>query len=119
MWGTSQRDDKTIPAEASRRLQALAGPSRRIEVTNFGENGYVLTQEVIELMLQLRKGNVPDIVVFFDGINDAGATVQWGEGGNTQNESKRVAEFTGAASWIAPVPTAASAETCAHWACSP
>jgi hypothetical protein len=32
-------------------------------------------------------------VVFFDGINDAGATVQWGEGGNTQNESKRVAEF--------------------------
>jgi lysophospholipase L1-like esterase len=93
MWGTSQRDHKTIPAEASRRLQALAGPGQRIEVTNFGENGYVLTQEVIELMLQLRKGNVPDIVVFFDGINDAGATVQWGYAGNTQNESKRVAEF--------------------------
>ncbi len=93
MWGTSQRDTKTIPAEASRRLQTLAGPARRIEVTNFGENGYVMTQEVIELMLQLRQGNVPDVVVFFDGINDAGAAVQRGYGGTTQNESKRVSEF--------------------------
>jgi hypothetical protein len=93
MWGTSQRDSMTIPAEAARRLQTIAGPEQRIEVTNFGENGYVLMQEVIELMLQLRKGNVPDVVVFFDGINDAGATVQWGEGGNTQNEIKRVSEF--------------------------
>jgi hypothetical protein len=93
MWGTSQRDSMTIPAEASRRLQTIAGTGHRIEVTNFGENGYVMTQEVIELMLQLRKGNIPDIVVFFDGINDAGATVQWGHGGNTQNESKRVSEF--------------------------
>ncbi|MEO7458053.1 MAG: SGNH/GDSL hydrolase family protein [Gemmatimonadaceae bacterium] len=93
MWGTSQRDSMTIPAEASRRLQQIAGPNSRIDVTNFGENGYVFTQEIIELMLQLRQGNVPDVVVFFDGINDAGAAVQAGAGGLTQNESKRYSEF--------------------------
>lgn len=94
MWGTSQRDDRTIPAEASRRLQELAGPGARIEVTNFGDNGYVFTQEIIELMMQLRLGNTPDVVVFFDGLNDAGATVQSGSAGLPQNESNRAAEFT-------------------------
>jgi hypothetical protein len=93
MWGTAQRDDHTIAAEASRRLQTLAGPGARIEVTNFGESGYVMTQEMIELMLALRAGNRPDVVVFYDGINDVGTTVQYGVAGIPQNESKRVAEF--------------------------
>jgi lysophospholipase L1-like esterase len=93
MWGTAQRDDHTIAAEASRRLQALAGPGNRIEVTNFGESGYVSTQELIELELQLRAGNRPDVVVFYDGINDVGTTLQYGAPGIPQNESKRVSEF--------------------------
>lgn len=93
MWGNSQRDDHTIPAEASRRLQPLAGPGERIEITNFGENGYVMTQGIIQLVLQLRAGNRPDVVVFYDGLNDAGATIQSGVPGLPQNESKRVAEF--------------------------
>jgi lysophospholipase L1-like esterase len=93
MWGTAQRDDHTIPAEASRRLQALAGPGNRIEVTNFGESGYVTTQELIQLELELRAGNRPDVVVFYDGINDVGTTLQYGAAGIPQNESKRVSEF--------------------------
>jgi len=93
MWGTEQRDDHTIPAEASRRLQALAGPGARIEVTNFGESGYVFTQDVLNLILQLRAGARPDVVVFYDGINDVFATVQAGVAGVPQNESKRAAEF--------------------------
>jgi lysophospholipase L1-like esterase len=93
MWGTAQRDDHTIPAEAARRLQALAGPGERIEVTNFGESGYVMTQELLALMLALRAGDRPDVVVFYDGINDVGTAVQYGAPGIPQNESKRVAEF--------------------------
>jgi hypothetical protein len=93
MWGTAQRDDHTIPAEAARRLQALAGPGNRIEVTNFGESGYVTTQELIQLELELRAGNHPDVVVFYDGINDVGTTLQYGAAGIPQNESKRVSEF--------------------------
>lgn len=94
MWGTGQRDDHTIPAEASRRLQQLAGPGRRVEVTNFGETGYVSTQGLLKLMLQLRAGDRPDVVVFYDGINDVAATVQAGAAGLTQNESKRSTDFT-------------------------
>ncbi|MBN1993485.1 MAG: hypothetical protein JW953_12360 [Anaerolineae bacterium] len=37
---------------------------------NFGEAGYVSTQSLIQLQLQLQSGNVPDLVIFYDGIND-------------------------------------------------
>lgn len=93
MWGTWLRDDSTIATEAGRRLQALAGPAGRVEVVNYGESGYVSTQEVIKLMLELRAGRRPDVVVFYDGINDVAATVQSGVPGLPQNESKRFEEF--------------------------
>ena len=93
MWGDSQRGDHTIAADISGRLQTLAGPGARVLVTNFGETGYVSTQGLLSLILQLRKGNRPDVVLFYDGLNDVGSTVQHGEPGLPQNEAKRVAEF--------------------------
>lgn len=92
-WGTSQRDSQTIAAETARRLQTLAGPGQRIELTNYAENGYVTTQELLTLQWALRRGARPDIVVMYDGINDVGATVQGPEAGVPQNEDKRVREF--------------------------
>jgi hypothetical protein len=53
----------------------------------------VFTQELLALMLELRAGGRPDAVLFLDGINDVFATIQHGEGGIPQNESKRSAEF--------------------------
>lgn len=93
MWGTEQRDSATIAAVAARRLQSLVGPAARVEVTNFGESGYVNTQELLELILALRAGQRPDVVVFYDGINDVGTAVQYGVAGIPQNESKRATEF--------------------------
>lgn len=93
MWGDFQRDSGTIASVTARRLQPLAGPGQRVEVTNLGESGYVSTQEVIKLILELRAGARPDVVVFYDGINDVASTVQAGTPGIPQNESKRVAEF--------------------------
>jgi hypothetical protein len=93
MWGEPQREQRTIAAEISRRLQPLAGPSARVEVTNVAETGYVFTQELIQLMLDLRAGRRPDVVVFYDGINDVAATVQRGAPGEPQNEFNRVNEF--------------------------
>jgi len=93
LWGSFLRDDHTIPAEASRRLQALVGPGGRVEVTNFGETGHVFTQGMLELMLQLRAGNRPDVVVFYDGINDTFSVLQNGEAGVGQNEANRKNEF--------------------------
>jgi hypothetical protein len=93
MWGDSQREDHTIAAVASQRMQALAGPGARVEVTNFGESGYVSMQEIVQLELALRDGARPDVVVFYDGLNDVSSTVQEGEPGLPQNEAKRVSEF--------------------------
>ena len=93
MWGEPQREDRTIAAELSRRLQPLAGPGARIEVRNVAETGYVFTQELIQLMLDLRAGARPDVVVFYDGINDVAATVQRGAPGEPQNEHNRIGEF--------------------------
>lgn len=93
MWGEPLRAANTIPAEVARRLQPLAGTGQRIEVTNVGETGYVFTQEVLQLMMDLRRGERPDVVVFYDGINDIAAAVQRGVAGDPQNETRRVAEF--------------------------
>jgi lysophospholipase L1-like esterase len=77
MIGDGSPDWGTIPAY----LQAdLAGLGKRPVCTiNFGEVGYVSTQEVIELIIQLQKGTVPDLVIFYDGINDVYAAYQSGQ----------------------------------------
>lgn len=62
MWGTSQRGDRTIPAEAARRQREGADA-------------------------------VPDVVVFYDGINDVIAVLQNGVAGVPQNETNRATDF--------------------------
>ncbi len=91
LWGVGARDDFTIPSLVSKMLTTQLDSG--VWVMNFGEPGYVSTQEVITLMLELRKGNVPDVVVFLDGVNDAFSAYQNGVAGIPQNESYRVAEF--------------------------
>lgn len=93
MWGEPLRANNTIPAEVARRLQSVAGQGARIEVTNVGETGYVFTQEVLQLFLDLRNGERPNVVVFYDGINDVASAVQRGRAGIPQNEVKREMEF--------------------------
>ncbi len=71
----------------------MLGDKARVEPTNFGVPGRVFTQEIIELILQLRSGARPDVVVFYDGINDVVATVQNGRPGFPQNEFNRLDDF--------------------------
>lgn len=91
MWGTMQRDSFTIPSVAATALAARG--LRDVEVTNFGETGYVFTQEVLALELELRRGARPDVVVFYDGINDVAAATIVGQAGLPHNEVNRAAEF--------------------------
>ena len=91
LWGQGARDEFTIPSLVSKKLANRLDSG--VWVVNFAENGYVSTQEVITLMLELRKGNVPDVVVFFDGVNDTFSAFQSGVAGIPQNENNRVAEF--------------------------
>ncbi len=91
MWGTGARDDHTIPSYLSKMLSETI--ERRVEVVNYGEMGYVNTQEVAMLLYQLRRGNVPDMVIFYDNINDIGAAAQNREAGLTNSEFNRAREF--------------------------
>ncbi len=91
MFGLGAPDDDTIPSLLERALQH-DGISN-VQITNFGQIGYVSTQEVIELSEQLRLGNIPNLVIFYDGINDAAASYQNGVAGVPQNEFNRVREF--------------------------
>jgi lysophospholipase L1-like esterase len=91
MWGTGSPDWSTIPSYLQTGIKKLKnGP---ICVVNFGESGYVSTQSVIELMLQLQSGNIPDMTLFFDGVNDIYAAYQSGRPGLHQNFDQVAAKF--------------------------
>jgi lysophospholipase L1-like esterase len=76
MWGTGSPDWGTIPAYLQAGLEARR--AKPVCVVNFGESGFVSTQEVIQLLLQLESGNVPHLVIFYDGANDVYAAYQSG-----------------------------------------
>lgn len=71
VYGTGVPDWATLPSYLSRRLNA-AGPNC-VTVANFGVEGYVSNQELLQLLDELKAGLRPDIVVFYDGVNDASA----------------------------------------------
>ncbi len=73
MWGVGVDDSNTIPSIVSRYLNK--DNYSTFEVFNYGQVGYVSTQELIQLILELQKGNVPDIVIFYDGVNDIYASI--------------------------------------------
>ena len=90
-WGYGVRDDYTLASLVARRLAEKT--DYQVEVRNFGQIGYVSTQEVLQLYQLLAQGMRPDVAVFYDGINDCFAGYQAGIAGLTQNESFRVREF--------------------------
>jgi lysophospholipase L1-like esterase len=67
-WGVGARDDYTIPSLLSKKLNQGAD---RYVVVNYGERGFTLSQEVINLVDLLIQGNIPDYVIFYDGVNEA------------------------------------------------
>jgi len=90
VFGYGVRDDYTIPSWLQRMLDEKSGCAA---VYNYGQDGYVSTQELLFLQEQLRKGNVPDLVIFYDGFNDSWVAVQNGEAGTTTDEPYRQKSF--------------------------
>lgn len=89
-WGAGARDEHTIPSELAKQL-AAAGVAA--DVFNCGQLGYVSTQELIFLESELQRGNIPDLVVFYDGVNDVGAATQRAVAGQSIHEDHRADEF--------------------------
>jgi lysophospholipase L1-like esterase len=69
MWGSGATDAETIPSLVAANF-SRAG--QKACVVNFGEKGWVNTQEVFQLILQLKKPSAikPDVVIFYDGNMD-------------------------------------------------
>lgn len=67
VWGEGARDDYTIPSHLARLLDENNTPQ---QVVNYGQTGYVSSQDLIWFQLQLVQGNVPDVAIFYQGFND-------------------------------------------------
>jgi lysophospholipase L1-like esterase len=120
IWGTGTRDDHTIPSAIAKGL-AERGIAAR--VTNFGESGYVSGQETIALLRELQSGNVPNLVIFYDGVNDVFSALQSGRAGIPQNEGERQQDFRSTKDldeWLAALPhVLGGVERLAHWLSPP
>jgi hypothetical protein len=62
VWGTGSPDNGTIPAQ----LETLTNRG----TFNFGESGYVSHQSLNLLMRQYVLGGKPELVIFYDGVNE-------------------------------------------------
>lgn len=71
VWGLGSPDDETIPAYLQRLLSGGGC------VVNFGQLGFTSTQGVVQLESELRNGRRPNVVVFYDGVNDAVAAFSY------------------------------------------
>jgi lysophospholipase L1-like esterase len=66
-WGEGSRDRYTIPSQLS-HLLAAAGTG--YNVINYGQTGYVSTQDMLMFQLRLLQGERPAAAIFYGGFND-------------------------------------------------
>ena len=88
-WGEGAPDDETIPSHLARLMNRWGVDTT---VKNMGERGYVSTQEVVLLYRELQAGRRADVVVFYDGINDAAAASNWPEVPGSHVSLQRIRE---------------------------
>jgi len=62
MWGTGANDQGTIASQ----FAAMTG----MWTENFGETGYTAHQSLMLLIQLLQEGHRPDLVIFYDGVNE-------------------------------------------------
>ncbi len=108
MWGEGQRDLHTTPSNIA-RLAERDGVALR--VVNFGERGRAHREEMLRFERALAEppeGGLPDVVVFYDGVNDV--SVQDPSGGGIPSDDPTI-YITGAGSSSNSVPPVLSAST--------
>ncbi len=93
MWGVNLSDSNTIASFVQQKLTERLGVP--VAVYNFGQIAHSSTQEVIELIIQIRSGNVPDAVVYFDGFNDIWGGYESGRAGGHHSQMQIAARVEG------------------------
>src|SRR4029077_11658866 len=70
LWGDFNRDEETIASLLAKNYEESGRP---VCVKNYGQRGWASTQELIQLMLELKHAvNKPNVVLFYDGSLDSG-----------------------------------------------
>jgi hypothetical protein len=69
MWGFNVADADTIPSRFAKVWNAEA-TGMTVSVTNFGQPYWFSAQEVIQFLHNVRRGRVPNVAIFLDGVND-------------------------------------------------
>ncbi len=108
MWGEGQRDLHTTPSNIA-RLAERDGVALR--VVNFGERGRAHREEMLRFdraLAEPPEGGLPDVVVFYDGVNDV--SVQDPSGGGIPSDDPTI-YITGAGSSSNSGPPVLSAST--------
>jgi len=96
VWGAGTPDWLTIPSLLAEKYEQAG---RNVCVQNYGEKAWVNTQEVIKLILELKRSErKPDLVIFYDGPADVYESYQSGRGGVHQNFDDTKQLFEGHAS---------------------
>lgn len=96
MWGYGAPDWGTIPAYVQ------AGLSGDMCVLNIADVGYNATQSLIRLVVELQRGNVPDMVIFYDGANEVTAAYTSGQPGAHFYQRQFEAAIEGNPAFAAP-----------------
>lgn len=81
MYGYGSPDWGTIPAYFQHAFNEQHNNSSSICIKNYAQDGYVATQSLISLMLQLQNSNIPDAIIFYDGVNEIIAAIESGQAG--------------------------------------
>ncbi len=91
LWGTGSPDWGTIPSLLAEQYQKAGRP---VCVRNYGESAWVSTQGTIKLLLELKHGERrPDLVIFYDGVNDVFTAWQAGRADVHQDFDRIKARF--------------------------
>jgi len=69
MYSTGARDTMSIPSILSKLIYERF-PKINVEIINFGCHGYNRSVENIQLQHELLNENIPDIAIFYDGVNE-------------------------------------------------
>jgi hypothetical protein len=68
VFGYGVTDDQTIAGYLNQRLKEIS--NKTFAVYNFGRCSYISTQERILFEQLIISGNIPDLAIFIDGLND-------------------------------------------------
>ena len=98
MYGFGASNDNTIPSLLSKELSKRY-KNTNFTVTNYGVYGLNRRQEHMILDNEIIDGNIPDIVIFLDGVNEVLSAHQNNDIGIPTNSFNRHLEFNSAKSY--------------------